>query len=275
MILVEGKAAILADDSSTAIDVRARRDGGAGDEVPAGQLGVILEAKPEPQLFWTGPTLWRITRAVDDQGQKLQDVLPSAPEPAPRGSQPPKGHVGGLRLGATTVVTIPFKKGEKESHSLKELSGVVSGRLFTRAMPVITVNNLLKAEDKSFDVPGKGSLKVLEVAKDEADSVRVRVELVQPEGFLPEDSRWEPPPRGVVGAGPLYRGTFTGLGLRDDKGNALPFCALPLYRNSGTIEVKMVCPPAKDQGTPASLVYIGRRPVPVELPFKLKDVPLK
>jgi hypothetical protein len=41
------------------------------------------------------------------------------------------------------------------------------------------------------------------------------------------------------------------------------------------LEATIVCLPADGQGAPARLEYVGRRMIAVEVPFKLKDVPLR
>jgi hypothetical protein len=80
-----------------------------------------------------------------------------------------------------------------------------------------------------------------------------------------------------------FAGTFNGLIVRDDKGNALPIQVqqtqfrLVGQRRGGQMPTMMytfVCQHDRDKGQPVKVVYLGRRRVTVEIPFTLQDVPL-
>jgi hypothetical protein len=75
---------------------------------------------------------------------------------------------------------------------------------------------------------------------------------------------------------PYYPNNF-GVTLRDEKGNVLP-TATGINWSKGpggvTQEFQMVYTPQKGQGKVSQLIFTGRRPVTVNVPFKLKDVKL-
>jgi hypothetical protein len=85
------------------------------------------------------------------------------------------------------------------------------------------------------------------------------------------------------GGGPILMGAVNGLAVQDDKGNTLPvqmgqqqfqMLQQPGGGNVVTAIYTLICPPGKDQGEPAKLVYLGRKRVTIDIPFALKDVPL-
>ncbi len=91
---------------------------------------------------------------------------------------------------------------------------------------------------------------------------------------------------GPVGPGVpiIFVGPVNGLSVRDDKDKALPLQLGPLMvrrqelpggGQSFTMIYTLICQPGKDQGEPAKVVYLGRKQVAVDIPFLLKDVPLR
>jgi hypothetical protein len=85
------------------------------------------------------------------------------------------------------------------------------------------------------------------------------------------------------GGGPVVMGAINGLTVQDGKGNTLPvqmgpqqfrMVAQPGGGNALTATYTLLCQPAKGQGEPAKLVYLGRKRATIDIPFTLKDVPL-
>ncbi len=266
--LVDGHVAPAPADTRSVVRIQPVRIPSRDTAAPEGQLELVLEARPEPNIYWFGPTHLRITQAVDDKGQALQVVPSGAAQPA-----------GPRRFGAggAPLRSVFLKKGESEPQSMKELSGVIGGLLSTRPTPVMTVEDLLKATGKTVQGPAGGSLTVEEVSRDDSDRVSIRLKLIQSQGMKGEttgDMRFKSQ-NWVKNAGAQYTGTFNGIGLRDEQGRAVPFHALREDMNSGPIIFKIVCPPAADHGLPTQLVYICRKQVAVEIPFTLHDVPLR
>jgi hypothetical protein len=86
---------------------------------------------------------------------------------------------------------------------------------------------------------------------------------------------------GVVVMGGLM-GPNNGLTILDDKGKTLPvqmgqqqiqFVQGP-GGNAVTAIYTLICPPGKDHGEPAKVVFMGRKNLTIDIPFTLKDVPL-
>jgi hypothetical protein len=83
----------------------------------------------------------------------------------------------------------------------------------------------------------------------------------------------------VVGGGPGFFGTSDGLELLDEKGNVIPGAGSNLVARSlpgggFTTEHQVVYQLQKDQ-KPAKLVFKGSKAVNIDIPFTLKNVPLK
>jgi hypothetical protein len=83
-------------------------------------------------------------------------------------------------------------------------------------------------------------------------------------------------------ATPLVGGPFAGLTLVDEKGKNLPLVNAGITGRAAAaaggppvMEYELTFQPQKDQGDPAKLVFTGSRMVTIEIPFTLKDVPLK
>jgi hypothetical protein len=73
---------------------------------------------------------------------------------------------------------------------------------------------------------------------------------------------------------------FNGLSLVDEKGKSFPIIRVSATSQvlvAGRVETRyeITFEAAKDRSAPAKLVFSGSRPVTVDIPFTLKDVPLK
>jgi hypothetical protein len=154
-------------------------------------LGVALEGTAR-LLAVTGV---KIDKAQDDQGQSLA-VIAEAGQEAPLpggvqiGAQPGvviinmKGQpFGGLPTKYEQHSLIRLKAGEKAAKTIKELSGVVNTQV-DALEPAITIDNVMKAAGQPA-VKGKeaGSLKLIEVAKQDDGQYKVTVELEMGNGI--------------------------------------------------------------------------------------------
>jgi hypothetical protein len=194
IILVDGKAKELPTDASSAVRIRAldKADtfGPAGD----GQALIALEITPEPKIQWQQTTGVRIEKAVDDQGQKLTQimeenngggvVLPG------RGVIRPgviiRGRVVRGGVGAfNQQVPVRLKKGEKEAKTLKELTGTITAQVLTPPEPFLTVENVMKAAGKTVKGTEGGSITIKEAKKAEDGSITITAELEMPPNVIP------------------------------------------------------------------------------------------
>jgi hypothetical protein len=195
--LAPGKPKALPTDDSSAVRVRALEKADMFGPPADGQTLIALEVTPEPKLQWQRLVSVRVDKAVDDQGQKLPQVT-EGPGAGPGGVPPAAGPAiavirkgfgkGFPVIGNSQYAEVRLKKGESEKASkvLKELKGTISAQFLTEARPYITVDNILKAAGKTVKGPAGGSIKVLEVKKDDNGQITIRFEVEPPANVIPD-----------------------------------------------------------------------------------------
>jgi hypothetical protein len=262
--LVEGKPAKLAADYSSAVRVRALAKADRLGKPAADQILLALQASPEPEIKWQNLVQLKITKAIDDQDQKLEQVAPAnEATPAPAGpagpgapapgirpiALPPRG--GPIAFWGSLNQTLPvhLKKGAKASKSLKELSGVITAQVLAPAKAFITVEDLMKAAGKTIKGAEGGSIKITGVSKDRAGNIQVRFEMELPAGVTPANTGTNAGPIGLPtpGTGPAP----DTLPVRPIKG-AVP--AKPALRGALAVDVT---PPPAPAPAPAGKVGIA------------------
>jgi hypothetical protein len=239
-----------------------------------GEFFFALEASPEPRLQWVYLAAMQIDKAVDDQGQSLSAPAPLTPRPEEDDtdavSRPTMIIVGGKRL-----IPVRLKKGEKASHSLKEIRGRLSAQVRTEPAAIVTVDNVLKAAGKTVKGESGGAVKVVQIGRDDDGRLVLRVELEMPAGFEPAAGIVKPLDKTAAPSGARFR---TGLALFDAKGRPIPLgTTLAQIRTMGNLTVHyytFTAAPAQGQPEPAKLAFYVKRTVTVDVPFTLKDVPL-
>jgi hypothetical protein len=306
IVLTDGRSKTLPTDDRTAVRVRAV-DG--TDRVPApaaGEVWLALEITPEPALRWQQMVGVRITKAVDEEGQSLEQIAaavavpPAIPGPGAGGAAGAAGG-GGLPAGAPLVIARPgrgialdgtnrdtwgsltpvrLKPGARTSTSLKEVSGTITARVRGEGRPVITVADVLKSAGKTVKGSESGSLKVVEITKAENGQLKVRFELDPPadlgmgEGWFRLSSSAG---RVVISKADAAAADAPQheLALTDDKGQYLPPVGVEYRAGAGpVIDVTLTCQPQKGQGEPARLTLSVSKSATIEVPFTLKDVPV-
>jgi hypothetical protein len=285
-----------------------------GIPVKDGELLLNLQTSIEPKLPHFGITNVRIEKATDDNDQNLGQSLPEAggaetgtgaqPAIAPiRRPYPMPVQMGGQQA------SVRFKKGDKASKAIKELKGVITGQIVTAPEAVITVENILKAAGETAKGADGGYVKVLEVSQEKDGTIKMKVEVENPpninsgNGVYPIPTPGGPGgikilddlpplPAGKGGAGlaveaPVASKAYivpvaaNGLSLVDDKGAAIPAQSTGVSQqfNKGDrvpkVTYDFTFKPGEKQGAPAKLVLSGSRILNVEVPFTLKDVPVK
>ncbi len=249
-----------------------------------------LEILPEPSLAWERVQSLHIERAIDDQGQQL-----AATQPAAAGETPFNefdevvfwgGYDGGNNNGANNGgqrVPLRLGLGRKPSSVLRELSGVATIKMQTSTQTIATVDRVLDAKDKTVKGTDGSFLKVTEVKQEEGGRLVIRVKVDQSQEE--QAANWNP--WGWRG-GMMWRGSSEGqavdnsvstgnLVLFDARGNLVRLVSKEqIQDDSGTNEeYNFVYQILKGQPEPARLVLQGRRPVTIDVPFVLKDVPLR
>lgn len=312
LTLMEAKPKPYPTHYAGAVRLQARPNGlPPGDD---GMPSITLRIAAEPRIQVQQVQGVKLEKAVDDQGQKLQQATPVDREPVP-----PAALAGRAAImmapryfpGATTQTIIFFQAPEKPAKSIKELAGVLSLLVLPPPQDLITVDDLLKAAGKTVKGKDGGYLKVLEASKEEDGQLKLRVELQMPEGVtpagggsfgmgmpgmmpaLPPRPAAPPPPKkgrrmqvapprpaagGALAA--TLGGMGSGLRLVDDKGQTVALTAIgvsgPAVRGGPlTVEYTLAFQPQKDQGESFKLIFAGSRAVPVDVPFAFKDVPVQ
>jgi hypothetical protein len=289
-VLTEGKATPRSYFQSGAVRFRTLPGG-----MSLGKLSTLkgdkelvfgLEILPEPSLAWERVQTLHITRAVDDQGQVLEvtqmapaaEQLPSPYDEVFYGGYPgnASNNNGGQR------VPLRLALGRKPSASLKELTGVATIKMQTTSQAIATIDRILDANGKSAKGSDGSFLKVVEVKAEEGGKFRIHVKIDQP----PEEN---PNPWGWGWRGMMWRGmgdsgegadssVSTGnLALFDARGNLIRLVSKEqLPDDTGNNEeYHFVYQVPRGAPEPAKLVLQGRRPVTIDVPFTLKDVPLR
>jgi hypothetical protein len=255
---------------------------GRGD----GEILCALEVFPEPRLaMLLNLVSLHIDKAVDDQGQALTPAPP--PPPGPKGpvvSRP-------LWWAGPHQVVVRLRQGEKASRSLKELKGRLGIRTRTAPEELLTVENIQKAAGKVFKGSAGGALNVIAVSRDASGVFELEVKVALPAGVQLAFGGPPLPPPALVGAapqpgqvpGPAMPGfaprlPVPGLTLRDGKGERLPLVVSKhVAQTKDGLSVQhytLTCQLQKGQ-EPDKLVVAGSRLVTVDVPFTLKDVPLR
>jgi hypothetical protein len=252
---------------------------------------LTIELSPEPKMGWQNVLSVRIEKVLDEQGNELKAPLPYLSEPADYGDDQVWA-MGGIRdvrfdgagqnSNRSTQVAIRLHA-SKEVKRLKEVHGFVAAEVLTAMQPLITVEDILNASDKTVPGKGGGSLKVSEVKRDDKGQVTLQVVVEKPTapqaevraarmrmmwgGGMPVQA--QPNDVNVVGKT---------LSLVDEKGQAFKLVAVENKVLDGeaseTVEYRLTFQPPAGAPKPAKLVYTGQRQTMIDVPFVLKDVPL-
>jgi hypothetical protein len=255
-----------------------------------GEVSLGLRFSLEPKLLWRRLLSLHL-KAADDQDQTLE---PAADSDAT------------IVYRANLDTSLRLKKGEKPAKSLQELKGTLTAEVFGPIKPIITVDNLLKGGGKTFKGDDGASLEVLEVSKGDDDQITVKLGLDLPADWtpgiamagaaavplaLPAGGPVPPPPAPAArlpllpaapAAGAILMGVPANneqseISLVDAQGKPVQTTRHILSYRGGdkgfTHMHEFTFRLPKDQDT-IKLVFSGRRPVTIDVPFTLKDVPL-
>jgi len=163
--LVDGKPQTIPTDASGAVRVRLSDHLKQLGKSPEGEIHLGLQLTAEPKLQMQSVISVRIDKAVDDQNQKLSQLMnmgnqnPQFPMggfgfggAVPAIAPAPFGGLGfaGWGLGQSQYAAVALKKGEKAAKTIKEMTGVVTAQVLTPSEPIITADGILKAAGKSF-----------------------------------------------------------------------------------------------------------------------------
>jgi hypothetical protein len=148
----------------------------------------------------------KVNKAVDNNDQKLSAVEAQAGpnNPFPQGGAVIGGPgrawvmIGNWGMGGTSnFVPVKFKKGEKETKSLKELSGTIAGLVLGKAEEMLVVDKLMKAVGKTVKGKKNGELKINKVDKANDGTITIEFEMEMPSNVVPETMVDIPIPAGA------------------------------------------------------------------------------
>jgi hypothetical protein len=269
----------------------APQNGAPVNDNEGGRL-LTIEVSPEPKMGWQNVLSVRIERVLDEQGNELKAPLPYLCEPSNYGDLEQVWALGGIRdvsydgagQNSNRYTQVPIRlRASKDVKRLKEVHGLVAAEVLTPMQPLITVEDILNASNKT--VPGKdgGSLKVSEVKRDDKGQVTLQVVVEKPTapqaevmaarmammwgGGMPVQAQ----PNDVNAVGKT-------LSLVDEKGQAFKLVAVENKvldsETGGNAEYRLTFRPPAGAPKPERLVYKGQRQTTIDVPFVLKDVPL-
>ena len=250
-----------------------------------GETLFALEVMAENKLLWQKAVALRVTKALDENGVNLAPLPVSLKMTAPAGPVRSNVIINGTPIvppedtsgPESRLVPVRLRQAEKSAKSLKELTGTIVGQVKTEAQTLVTVDTVLKSAGQTVKGPHGGSIRVLEVVKQEG-SIRIKVQ-VETAGRGLTDAPVVP-----FGGTIIINGKRLGeeellssqnFALVDAKGK--PFRvekAVHTGVRTSTAHEYEFSYLLEDQDEPAKFVYRDRRVLFVEVPFTLKDVTL-
>ncbi|MCS6866399.1 MAG: HEAT repeat domain-containing protein [Gemmataceae bacterium] len=261
-----------------------------------GEVVLCFDIMPTPGLKWQDGATVKIRQVIDDaarygSGGSRRD------HPAPADGQEvvafaaPGGAVfgpGGIRFDPTgrpiypatipnpRIVPVSLKLGTPHAKKLRRLEGTVVGEIDVAHQPLITVKDPIRYVGNSFYGPGEVQLKIRGV-NEHGDQANLQLELAHPTPWMLNARRgWNP--GGIWPESPQSTQTMPTVRLYDASGREITtkisnyFVSTSnddqLYEHTFSLSY------AKTTHPPAKLVVVGTRPVVVEVPFVLENVPL-
>jgi hypothetical protein len=247
-----------------------------------------LEILPEPSLAWEKVQSLHITKVIDDQGQNLEATQVAGSAATPQSDFDEVVYYGGPYDGnggnnGGQRVPLRLALGRKPSAVIKELSGVATIKMQTSTQAIATIDRVLEAKDKGVKGSDGSFLKVVEVKHEDGGKLVIHIKVEQAQEEEAAMNPW-----GGWRGGMGYRGmggegenvdssVSTGnLVLFDARGHLVRLLSKEQVPDeNGSEEYRFTYQVAKGQPDPSKLVLQGRRPVSIDVPFTLKDVPLR
>lgn len=289
-LLEEGPLPVLASTQVGALSIRALPPDGSSPLFPGPDrwLPLTLEVKPEPSIDWQSLVTLRIDRAIDEHGQLLQPsnaFVAGAYRPPLFDNRAMLFLDGELDIPVNAglrQVSVALRHGTLPARRLRELHGFLAARIRPPVEPLVSAANILQAEGKTFPGPEGTALKVSSVKEADAGAYELKVEVLE----APRVLDFELPSVRIVN---LNRREGQGLQLLTDAEKTSLFTLLdaadkPLVLATGSRGVNkdgsiklynLVFQAARAQGPPVRLLYNERRTALIEVPFILKDVPVR
>ena len=298
VLVRDGTPVALPGDWSSGVRVVALPPAFRGNRVVrgTGQVVLNLDVTPLPGLKWGEATTVRVHRAEDETGRPVTASHRVEEPAAPHGTYSEVALWGGgpgqvvfLNEGMSYVgqpttrpnpriVPVALKTDDRAVRSLRVFEGVVVGEVTVPNQPLIALSDLPKAVGRSADGPQGARVTLLDYQSEPGGRAVLRLRVENPNPWttmrlgrrqalmLQNDLMF-------AVSGPAVQHRFT-----DATGNVLR----PQTRNSSTtddgvrqtLEAELVFPARPEIGPPAHLTVTGNKQVAVEIPFKMRNVPL-
>jgi hypothetical protein len=252
---------------------------------------VLLDVAPQPHLAWRGVLEVRVGQAIGDRGQSLTQSISTVRVGADAANPRNVGfsdlnRYPHLNKPVPQRIAIDLKPGDQPTISLSRLEGSVIAQMQTPLEPIITVEPILKAAGRTFKTREGLCLKVVDVCREAEDRVRVQVSLQDPTAgrIGLAGRRALPGNRILLGNGQPIMETpmpspWTSFSLLDDKNHRYGLRGVENrvqgQPNGVSQESSLTYVRNPGQGKPAKFVFSGQRTVILEIPFKLKDIPVR
>ncbi len=274
-----------------AVRIRALPPGKAGGKAaPAeGEKLLVLEVMPEPHLQWQSVLAVRVERAVDAKGPSLKQpaVVSGLGRAVGNGAEEVlilwdgSSEFPANPFGDARHVPIRLASADGPWQQLTELRGTIAARVGLPPERLASVDDILKAAGQTVRTENGGVLQVVEIKPRDEGRYQVRVALTVPppeliSGGIP--ARLLVHKRGWWGQGTGdVSAEGSGFRLLDAQGRPFPLAGgevQGLLAQGVRHDFTLVYRPLPDGAAPARLEYTARRPVTVEVPFTLRNVPL-
>ena len=299
IILKEGKFDLLPTDNRSAYRIRLLKNPETVFGKPDDKHILIgLEVTPEPRFKLQEITGVKITKAVDESGQILEqdtnisrnDIL-APPMPGRIIARPIQALGQEGKAGAVdSKVPIHFLKAQKDSKSIQMLEGKLILQVLDDSKPILEITNIEKEVGKKIEGKSGAWIQINECKKNTNGSHSLRIEYDIPADADPANAQNDWVQRGgnnwVKNGVWVANGMFLDMVCGVDLGGFIVFDvegkALTPESSSSSIRLgpggpkgsRNVTYPANSK-PPFKIVYEGGTPTTVEVPFSLKLVPLQ
>lgn len=265
LTLKDGMPKAVSTDTSSAVRIKVSQRFTPASSVD--EMTCTLQVNPEPKLRWEELVGIRIDRAIDDNGQMLQQAKKVA---APKfGGKFGGGNPGMLENDNAEHVAVRLVKGAKPAASLRELKGAISARVSVSGAALLTVDDIAKAQGKLIKGAQGASMKVGAASAVDGDDIQIPVELTLSANLVGPAK---------IGAG-NSAAPLPGFKVLDAKGMPIPIISMTrALQNPGppgaAVEYQVRVRPAADQ-KPTKVSYASQQIITVDIPFSLKDVSVR
>ena len=303
IVLVDGKARSLPGDRRTAVRVVVLPATFPGHRVTlgTGETTLCFEVAPAPGLNWIDVSAVKISKLTDDAGRAGGS---GTARPMEGGFSDFDGGIvvfggpvgfggfggGGMRFDPRTgqpiypdtvpnprVIPVPLKIATPTARSIKRLEGTVLGEIMLTNQTLLTVTDPVKTAGTAPEGAGSVRMTVMGSTETKTGATSVQLLLQYPSPWSVGARRgWNP--GGIWPEAPRPGNQMPSVQAFDAAGKQMSGTSSSGYTDSsddGTMmHQHLTLTYRKDAGVPAKFVVIGPRPLVVEVPFVMENVPL-